>query len=43
LDEKTLVKILLISTLDMVIYNIGTFSQGSTKPFFTSQNRADTS
>jgi hypothetical protein len=28
LGEKTLVKSLLISTLDKVIYNIGTFLQG---------------
>jgi hypothetical protein len=36
---KKLVKSLLISTLDKVIYYIGTFLQGSTKPLFTSQNR----
>jgi hypothetical protein len=41
--KKKLVKCLLITTLDKVIYNIGTFSQGSTKPLFTSQNRADVS
>jgi hypothetical protein len=35
---KNLVKSLLISTLDKVIYYIGTFLQGSTKPLFTSQN-----
>jgi hypothetical protein len=40
---KTLVKSLLISALDKVIYYIGTFLQGSTKPIFTSQNRAETS
>jgi hypothetical protein len=42
LGEKNLVKSLLISTLDKVIY-IGTFLQGSTKPLFTSQNRVETS
>jgi hypothetical protein len=41
--KKTLVKSLLISTLDKVIYYIGTFLQGSTKPPFTSQNRVKTS
>jgi hypothetical protein len=41
--EKNLVKSLLISTLDKVIYYIGTFLQGSTKPLFTSQNRVETS
>jgi hypothetical protein len=41
--KKTLVKSLLISTLDKVIYNIGTFLQGSTKPLFTTQNRVDIS
>jgi hypothetical protein len=41
--KKTLVKSLLISTLDMVIYYIGTFLQGSTKPLFSSQNRVETS
>jgi hypothetical protein len=41
--KKNLEKILLISTLDKAIYYIGTFSKGSTKPFFTSQNRAETS
>jgi hypothetical protein len=34
--RKNLVKSLLISTLDKVIYYIGTFLQGSTKPHFTS-------
>jgi hypothetical protein len=43
LGEKTLVKSLLISTLDKVIYYIGTFLQGSTKPLFTTQNRLVTS
>jgi hypothetical protein len=41
---KTVVKSLLISTQDKVIYYIGTFYvQGSTKPLFTSQNRVETS
>jgi hypothetical protein len=40
---KKLVKSLLISTLDELIYYIGTFLQGSTKPLFTSQNRVETS
>jgi hypothetical protein len=40
---KKLVKNLLISTLDKVIYYIGTFLQGSTKPLFTSQNRVESS
>jgi hypothetical protein len=35
--RKTLVKSLLISTLDKVIYYNGTFLQGTTKPLFTSQ------
>jgi hypothetical protein len=43
LGRKNLVKSLLISTLDKVIYYIGTFLQGSTKPLFTSQNRVETS
>jgi hypothetical protein len=43
LGEKTLAKSLLISTLDKVIYFIGTFLQGSTKPLFTLQNRVETS
>jgi hypothetical protein len=43
LDEKNLVKSLLISTLDKVIYYIETFLKGSTKPLFTSQNRVETS
>jgi hypothetical protein len=43
LGEKTLAKSLLISTLDQVIYYIGTVLQGSTKPLFTSQNRVETS
>jgi hypothetical protein len=42
LGGKTLVKSLLISTLDKVIYYVGTFSQVSTKPLFTSQNRVET-
>jgi hypothetical protein len=37
LGEKTLVKSLLISTLNKVIYYIGTFLQGSTNPLFTSK------
>jgi hypothetical protein len=40
-SKKNLVKILQISTLDKVIYYIGAFLQGSTKPFFTSQNRVE--
>jgi hypothetical protein len=40
--KKNLVLCLLISTLDKVIYYIGTFLQGSTKPLFTSQNRVET-
>jgi hypothetical protein len=43
LGEKNLVKSLLISTLDKVIYYNGTFLQGSTKPLFSSQNRVETS
>jgi hypothetical protein len=43
LGEKNLVKNLLISTLDRVIYYNGTFLQGSTKPLFASQNRVETS
>jgi hypothetical protein len=35
LVKKALVKSLLISTLDKVIYYIGTFLEGSTKPLFT--------
>jgi hypothetical protein len=41
--KKNLVKSLLISTLDKVIYYIGTFLQGSTKPLFTTQNRVEIS
>jgi hypothetical protein len=41
--KKTLVKSLLNSILDKVIYYIGTFLQGSTKPLFTTQNRAEIS
>jgi hypothetical protein len=40
---KKLVKSLLISTLDKVIYYIETFLQGSTKPLFTTQNRVEIS
>jgi hypothetical protein len=36
--EKNLVKSLLITTLDKVIYYKGTFLQGSTKPLLTTQN-----
>jgi hypothetical protein len=43
LAKKNLVKSLLISTLDKVIYYKGTFLQGSTKPLFTTQNRLETS
>jgi hypothetical protein len=39
--KKTLVKSLL--DLDKVIYYIGTFLQGSTKPLFTIQNRVEIS
>jgi hypothetical protein len=41
--KKNLVKSLLISTLDKVIYYNGTFLQVSTKPFLTSQNRVEIS
>jgi hypothetical protein len=41
--KKNLVKRLLISIQDKVIYYIGTFLRGSTKPLFTSQNRVQTS
>jgi hypothetical protein len=41
--KETLVKSLLISTLDKVIYYIGTIFLQSTKPLFTSQNRVETS
>jgi hypothetical protein len=40
---KNLVTSLLISTLDNVIYYIGTFLQGSKKPLFTTQNRVEIS
>jgi hypothetical protein len=40
LGEKNLAKSLLISTLEKVIYYIGTFLQGSTKPLFTLQKYA---
>jgi hypothetical protein len=43
LGEKNLVKSLLISTLDKVVYYIGTFLDGSTKPLFISQNRVEAS
>jgi hypothetical protein len=43
LAKKNLVKCLLISTLDKVIYYNGAFLQGSTKPLFTTQNRLETS
>jgi hypothetical protein len=36
--EKNLIKSLLISTLDKVIYYKGTFLQGSTKPLFHNIN-----
>jgi hypothetical protein len=39
LVKKTLVKRLLISTLDKVIYYKGTFLQRSTKTLCTTQNR----
>jgi hypothetical protein len=41
--KKKLAKSLLISTLDKVIYYIGKFLQGSTKPLFTTQKRLETS
>jgi hypothetical protein len=41
--KKPLVKSLLFSTLDKVIYNIVTFLQGPTKPLFTTQNRVEIS
>jgi hypothetical protein len=41
--QKNLVKSLLISTLDKVIYYIGKCLQGSTKPFFTTQTRLEIS
>jgi hypothetical protein len=41
--KKTLVKSLLFSTLDKVIYNIVSFLQGPTKPLFTTQNRVEIS
>jgi hypothetical protein len=41
--KKALIKSLLLSTLDKVIYYIGAFLQGSTKPLFISQNRVETS
>jgi hypothetical protein len=41
--KKTLVKSPLISTLDRVIYYIGIFLQGPTKPLFTTQNRVEIS
>jgi hypothetical protein len=39
---KNLVKSLLISTLDKVIYYKGAFLQGSTKPRFKTQDRLET-
>jgi hypothetical protein len=42
-EKEQLVKNWLISTLDKVIYQKGTFFQGSTKPLFTTQNRLETS
>jgi hypothetical protein len=41
--KKNLVKSLLFSTLDNVIYYNGTIFLQSTKPLFTSQNRVETS
>jgi hypothetical protein len=41
--KKKLVKSLLISTLDKVIYFIGAFLLGSTKLLFTTQNRLEIS
>jgi hypothetical protein len=41
--KETFVISLLISTLDKVIYYIGTFLLGSTKPLFTTQNRLEIS
>jgi hypothetical protein len=41
--HRNLSKCLLLSTLDKVIYYIGTFLQGLTKLLFTSQNRAEIS
>jgi hypothetical protein len=41
--KEHLVKNLLISTLDKLIYYQGTFLQGSAKPLFTTQNRLETS
>jgi hypothetical protein len=43
LGEKTLVKSLMISTLDKVIYYIEKFLKGSTKPLFITQNRVEIS
>jgi hypothetical protein len=40
-EKKTLVKSMLISSLDKVIYYKGTFLQGSTTPLFTKQNRLE--
>jgi hypothetical protein len=40
--EKTL-EILLISTIDKIIYCLGTIFQGSKKPCFTTQNRVEIS
>jgi hypothetical protein len=41
--QKNLVKSLLISTLDKVIYYTGAFLQGPTKPLFRTQNRLEIS
>jgi hypothetical protein len=41
--KKTLEKNMLLSTLGKVIYYIGTFLQGSTKPLFATQNRVEIS
>jgi hypothetical protein len=43
LGERNLVKSLLISTLDKVIYYNVTFLLGSAKPLFTTQNRVEIS
>jgi hypothetical protein len=41
--QKNLVKSLLISTLDKVIYHKGTFLHDSVKPLLTTQNRLEAS
>jgi hypothetical protein len=43
LEKNNLVKSLLISILDKVIYFIGIFFLGSTKPLITSQSRVEIS